>query len=333
MNRLALIMLSCGVSFAACDEGAEGTGNDAIDAEVADTSRPDAPTPWIYPDDEDEVTPSLQPAALQKAVEVAMTAALELKPEVVLQLHQLLYPTPETGSGDPTGCPFFLTYDYDTATGFYWQGECTASDGTMFSGYGSVSIYDKFTNEFGTFDGFDVNLSGRIEAADGTFLEGSGQAGAYLGTAQDLTSVAGVIDGTFLAGGPRAPDSPWLDGSRRPSLSINGWVYTPTGGRNVTVAGGIAGLDFPAGVSAVSLDNLTARQALAGASCERELGGGASVRGEDGNWYDVYFDGPSDEDADTPADLCDGCGVTWFRGAEVGATCVDARPFLKQATP
>jgi len=329
MSRLPIAFIILGQ--VACGDNPEQASTPDVDAEVADSSRPDAPTPWIYPDDEEEVTPSLQAAALQEAVEVAMAAALELKPEVVLELHELLYPTPVSGSGDATGCPFFLTYDYGTATAFYWQGECTAGDGTMFSGYGSVSIYNGFVNEYGTFDGFDVTLSGRIEAADGTFLEGSGQAGAYLGAAEDLTSVSAVLDGTFLAGGPRAPVSPWLDGTRRPSLSINGWVYVPTGGRNVTVAGGIAGLDFPDGVSAVSLDNLTARQALAGASCEREFGGGAGVRGDDGNWYDVYFDGPSDEEEETPAELCDGCGTTWFRGSELAQTCVDARPYLKEA--
>ena len=112
-------------------------------------------------------------------------------------------------------------------------------------------------------------------------------------------------------------------------LTVNGWTYVPTGGTNVTVLGGLSGLDFPAGVSAVSLDNLTARQATAGATCERELGGAAGVRGDDGNWYDVIFDGPLGEEAATPPAMCDGCGVTYFRGHEVGSVCVDARDYFE----
>lgn len=333
--RAVVALIGCTVAMApACGDDAErGNADGDVTIDVGDTSdtsaRPDVPTPWIYPEDpDDEVTPALATPTLQSALTTAISAALELDPRVVLDLHEALFPTPEAGSGDPTGCPFYLTYDYGTAKAFYWQGECTASDGTMFSGFGSVATYDDFVNEAGTFDGYDVNMAGRIEAADGTFLEGSGQAGSYAGAAGDLASTAAVIDGTFSAGGPRAPASVWLRGHRRPSLNVTGWTYKPTGGTNVTINGGISGLDFPDGVSAVSLDDVTAREALAGATCERELGGAAGVRGDDGNWYDVLFDGPLGEDAETPGELCDGCGETWFRGHSVDETCVDAKAYF-----
>lgn len=316
---------------AACtdDSGTEGAADTTADtSEAPDTTRPNDPTPWIYPQDEADFTPELSAAEIEGAIEMAMEVALTLDSKVVHDLHELLFPMPEAGSGDPTGCPFYLTYDYGTAKAFYWQGECTASDGTRYSGRGSVAIYTRFQNEFGIFDGYDVNMAGTIEAPDGTFLEGSGQAGGYTGEAQDLTALVAVLNGTFTAGGPRAPDSPWLDGTRRPTLTVNGWTYVPTGGRNVTVVGGISGLDFPAGITAVSLEDLTARQSTAGATCERELGGAAGVRGPDGNWYDVIFDGPVGETPETPPALCDGCGETWFRGQEVGDTCVDARDYF-----
>ncbi len=332
--RLFAVLFAVSPAVAAgCDDAEPATDADAVaDVEVSpETSRPDAPTPWIYPDDDEEITPSLAPADLEGAVEMAMATAMQVAPDVVLQMHQLLFPAPETGSGDPTGCPFFLTQDYGTAKAFYWQGECTAADGTQFSGFGSVAVYDDFVNEAGMFDGFEVQMGGRIEAADGTVLEGSGRAGAYAGAAGDLAVASGVMDGTFIAAGPRKVVSPWLDGTLKPSLTVTAFTYVPTGGKSVAVVGGLSGLDFPDGISAVSLDELTARQALAGATCERELGGGAGVRGDDGNWYDVYFDGAVGDQAQTPSELCDGCGETWFRGAGIGETCVDARDFFRGA--
>ena len=316
-----------------CDDGAAADSDtvaaDTLDA-VDTTARPDAPTPWIYPEDATEVTPSLSKATLAAAIDVAMDAALDVEPQVIATLHAALFPMPEAGTGDPTGCPFYLTYDYGNAKAYYWQGECTAADGTRFSGSGYVSAFQDFADEFGNhFTGFDLSMAGRIEAADGTWLEGSGQAASYRNEVEDAAGLSLVLDGTFGAGGPRAPQSPWLDGSRRPTLHVDGWIYIPTGGTNVTVTGGLSGLDFPDGVSAVSLDGLTAREALAGASCQKELGGGAGVRGDDGNWYDVYFDGPVDDEGETPADLCDGCGETWFRGRTVDATCVPANPYFK----
>lgn len=328
-SGLALVLSA---AFGACGDDAPGTTSDTVQATAdADAgARPDTPTPWIFEDDAAPATPALGPGDLRAAVAGALDAALELEPGGVKDLHDLLYPPPAPGSGDPTGCPFFLTYDYGTAKAFYWQGECTDGDGTQYSGYGYVSWYDDFAVEFGTIDGFELYLAGRIEAADGTWLEGAGSATAYDGGGGDLDGFARGLDGTFTAGGPRAPDSAWLDGSRRPSLNVSGWIYKPTGGKNLVFAGGLGGLaGFPGGVSAVALDDLTVRTKLAGSACEDEPGGSASVRGPDGSWYDIVFDGPTEEEPDTtPAELCDGCGDTFFRGAAVEATCLDVDPLV-----
>ena len=330
MARAPLRVVCAVMAFAACDDAAPATQSDiTADGEVSpDTSRPDAPTPWIYPDDEEEVTPSLEAAAIEDAVAMAMGTAFQIAPEGVLQMHELLFPMPATGE-DNGGCPLVLTYDYGTAKAFFWTGECTAADGTMFSGNATVAVYDDFVNEAGTFDGFEIQMSGRIAASDGTTFEGAGRAGAYAGAAGDLSVASAVIDGTFVATGPRKVTSMWLDGELNASLTVTAFTYVPTGGKSVAVVGGISGLDFPDGISAVSLDELTARQALAGASCERELGGEAGVRGTDGNWYDVFFDGAVGEQAQTPSELCDGCGATWFRGVDIGESCVDARDFFR----
>lgn len=106
-------------------------------------------------------------------------------------------------------------------------------------------------------------------------------------------------------------------------------LYEPTAGKSLTFDGGISGLEgFPADISAVSFDGLTFRSKAAGASCAREPGGAVSVRGPDGSWYDVLFDGPTDDAPETDAATCDGCGATWFRGGEVGGTCLEAAGYL-----
>jgi len=253
----------------------------------------------------------------------------------IIALHELVYPPPTIGEGDLAGCPAFLTYDYGNATAYYWQGECTAANGTSFSGLGYIAIYDDFTNEFGTFSGKTVTMSGRITAPDGTFIEGSGTASTLAGGNAELSVDTRVLDGSWLAGGPRAPtaeDAAWLDGSRRPNLEVLRWTFLATGGKNLTIDGGLSFASdspLPTGVTAVALETFTARAALAGASCEREPGGVASIRDDAGTWYDVLFDGPTDDAPETPADLCDGCGQTWHRALAVDPTCVDAREVLR----
>ncbi|MCC6623615.1 MAG: hypothetical protein IT385_20320 [Deltaproteobacteria bacterium] len=320
---VALAVGACG------DEGGSASADTTAAADTAEP-RPDAPTPWIFEDDAAPVTPTLDAAALTIALEAALEAALELDPAVVKELFDLLRPPPVIGGGDQVGCPFLLTQDYGTAKAFYWQGECTAEDGTAYSGYGYASWYDDFVADGGSVvDGFEYALAGRIEGADGTWLEGAGTVRAYDGGTADVDGFARGIDGTFRAGGPRAPDSPWLDGTRRPSLLVSGWIYRPTGGKSLTFAGGIGGLDFPGGVTAVALDDLLVRTRTAGAACQDEPGGGASVRGPDGSWYDVVFDGPTEEEPGaTPPELCDGCGETWFRGAALAPTCVETAPLV-----
>jgi len=199
----------------------------------------------------------------------------------------------------------------------------------MFSGRGYIADYDGYNADGAVLDGFTFSLAGRIEAADGTWLEATGTGADYTGTAGEADLFAKSLDGTFRAGGPGAPDSPWLSGARRPSASVSGFVYRPTGGTNLTFDGGVSGLDgLPAGVSAVAFDGLTFREVLAGASCEDEPGGTVSVRADDGSWYDVAFDGPTDEAPETEAATCDGCGATWFRGVEVDATCLSPDAYL-----
>ncbi|MBT9558518.1 MAG: hypothetical protein IV100_20955 [Myxococcales bacterium] len=334
------VLIVVGALALGCETGTS-TPSDVVSAEDApdspdvrgDDVGPDAehlePTPWIYPPEDTPIEPSLDAGTRAAALAAALDAVLALSPDAVQGLQDLLYPRPAPGQGDPTGCPFVLTYDYGPTKAYYWQGECTASDGTRFSGQGYSSWTVGLEADGLTSDGFEVNLAGRIEAADGTFLEGAGTVAAYAGRNADARAFGRSMNGTFSAGGPRAPADAWLSGKRRPTLRVDGWVYVPTGGHNLLISGGISGLDgFPGGATAVSFDGLTLRDAFGGATCFSEPGGDASVRGPDGNWFDIAFDGPTDAAPVTDAESCDTCGASWFRGSPVDPTCLDTAPFL-----
>jgi hypothetical protein len=304
------------VSFVTGDDA----GGDTEDVE---------PTPWIYPPEDTPIEPSLDAKARADALQTALSAVLALSPDAVVGLQDLLYPRPSPGQGDPTGCPFVLTYEDGAAKAFFWQGECTASDGTRFSGQGYTTWTEGLEADGLTSDGFEVSLAGRIEAADGTFLEGAGSVAGYEGQNPEIRVFGRSMNGTFSGGGPRAPADAWLTSKRRPSVRVDGWVYVPTGGHNLLVSGGISGLDdFPGGATAVAFDGLTLRDVNGGATCPTEPGGSASVRGPDGNWFDIAFDGPTDAVPSTDAESCDTCGASWFRGSPVDPTCVDTAPFL-----
>ena len=304
---------------------------DALESADAVASSLDVePTPWIYPEEAPDTESTLSAQDRAGAVHAALAAVLALDPDAIRDLHDLIFPPPGAGTGDLTGCPLQLTYDYGTQKAFYWQGECTASDGTMYSGMGYASWFEDADFDGAVVTGYAYNMSGRIEAPDGTWLEGAGDANSLSGQNGEIYLFGRGLNGTFKAGGPRAPSSVWLTGKRRPSVKYDGWVYGPTGGHNLAFTGGISGLeDFPGGVTAVSLEGLTLRDILAGSPCPSEPGGVASVRGPDGAWTDIAFDGITDAVPEPDQAACDGCGSSWFRGADVGETCVSPSTYLQ----
>ena len=66
-----------------------------------------------------------------------------------------------------------------------------------------------------------------------------------------------------------------------------------------------------------------------GSECDLEPYGTISVRDNDGNWVDVVFDGPAYWGAWAFQPHCDGCGMAYFRGEEVGPTCIDFSSWLE----
>jgi hypothetical protein len=329
-------------ALVACDappgDDADGTAGATRPADVVGDGADSAdPTPWIYP--EGDAPPAAAPPAdaLEAAIPTAFEVALALDARPILALHDLVRPAPAQGTGDLAGCPALLTQDYGALKVWFWQGACTSSDGHIYAGQGALLTWTDLVNEVGTFSGRRIQMSGRITAPDGTWIEGAGIAQHFDGGSEQVAAASHAISGSWRSGGPRAPDSAWLDGSRNPSLEVVRWTYLPTGGDNVTVRGGLA---FPAtgvappwddAITAISFEEFTVRAREAGASCPREPGGAVALRGVDGAWVDVIFDGPTDASAETDPTLCDGCGLAWHRATELGAVCVDARPLLDSA--
>lgn len=102
--------------------------------------------------------------------------------------------------------------------------------------------------------------------------------------------------------------------------------YVDEGGRVMELDGDLAG--FEGSVTAVTFDRVYMYSASVGGACELEPSGTLSVRAEDGGWYDVDFQGPSDSDAIAFPPDCDGCGQVFYRGEWLGEVCPDLTPLL-----
>jgi len=320
--------------------GATGCGDSAEPVVTADATvgsdTVKEPTPWIYDAvDTTATTSKWTGETIATATLSAAALAATLDPSALLPLHDLLLPPPAPNSGTQTGCPTILTYEQPGATGFFWQGECVRDDGTILSGRGTAVRYEDLQQDGATLSGFEISMAGTMTAPDGTTLEGTGNASVLSVTAQDFVGFAVTLDGTFEASGPRAnlgTLAPWVDGTRQPSVTVSGWTYGPTGGRNLLIdgsVGGLGGLDgIPADMSAIAFEDFTVRELTAGNSCEREPGGLVALRDTDGVWTEVLFDGLVEDAPEPEVALCEGCGAQWLRGTGGEDVCLDPRPLL-----
>ncbi len=163
--------------------------------------------------------------------------------------------------------------------------------------------------------------------SDDAVISGAGAIADIRFDAPGYTGWQLIVEGSFSSD-DEALEETWLEpGSTvRPTLVRISVLVPPNpdglpeGGRIATIDGGITGL--AGDLDTVSVSGLFMYSPEL-SECD-EPGGSVSVRDADGNWYDVLFDGPEgweDEDVDLMA--CDGCGTTWFRGQQIGNTCVD----------
>jgi hypothetical protein len=285
------------------------------DSEVQDTE----PLPGAYVNDADEPEPVLSLQEIGTGIENALREMLELDPVVFHDVYR------ELRSWEDENCPVYL--DYDTSD--YWYDTCVTDEGASFVGSASTYRYDPYVDENGyTWEqhGY-ISADFSIETPDGEVLEGTGYSHFYEGIYPDSNYHFHYTRawGRFRWNGPGSSDT-WLSSGRSFDFYLHATSYPTYPGIYLSHYGGVAGMDGP--VNAYVAESFILYSEGLGSACEVEPSGTISVRDEDGNWYDVDFDGPAYWGGWAFAPECDGCGSVWFRGQYIGETCVDFSPML-----
>ena len=107
-----------------------------------------------------------------------------------------------------------------------------------------------------------------------------------------------------------------------PDLSVGAYVNPEYDGRYIYLNGGVSG--FVGDTTAILFDQVVLIEGTLGGPCPQEPYGTISVRGEEGEWYDVLFDGPDpNNEWQLDPTECDGIGHAFFRGESIGEVTVD----------
>ena len=311
----------------------------AVACESEDGTLVDEPTPWIYEDDGDDAAPALTEGEIADAIEAGLQTIFQVNPVPVYDVF-----VDALADRDEAGCPFV----YETVDGYaevtFWQDSCGAMSGAQYEGYGYLYVYTDFEAGDGVLlNGWALLLSGEVMGADGYSLEGSGVVSDITGGNDYYDYNQRQLGGTFVVDGRalEAGGTDWLNGSLQPNFDVTGLYVAeinpdaPTGldARQVGINGAFSGLE--GAVETVAFEDVVITEETIGSACDLEPAGSISVRGADGNWYDVVFDAPAEvgEPMDDPS-LCDGCGTTWFRGDQLDDVCVDfTSVFAWEGTP
>lgn len=304
----------CSVLMIACETGTEDGTNPGTD-EIAD------PSPYVV-----EGAESMDPTETTASVQAAMQSALDLTMTVNAAPVRDAYDEVMAYQGG--GCPYY----YATQDGNYWLDGCSAPSGARYDGYVfGLDSGDVVNPE----NGFITNTwyaSGGATVVDpsGNLLEVGGiaavqQISGRVGQGKGVPYFAytSLLQGSFQWDGPSAAGTFLADGLD-PDLQIN-LQEIPDFGRTNTLTGGFSGFD---GGWAVAFANNLIFSATLGSSCESEIAGTVAVRSPAGEWFDVRFDGPPDDQTTVATADCDGCGTAYFQGQEFGEICVDFADLL-----
>ena len=281
-----------------------------IDQEPEET---DLPSEYIL-EEEEPPTPNYSVAELAAAAQEALDAILTLNAYPVMDSYSAAM------VGQDDSCPNY----YATEGGVYWYDQCTASTGTQFYGYGFEIIYDDETLEGYTYNGHGVFGAATVKESDGDLFQAAGTA-YWIEYDSDETQETehtifqSIVQGTFSWTGEEANETWMLDGLS-PDLYLYAYIIPESDSHYMYVDGGVSGLGQS--VDAVVFDEMQIYDETLGSNCSIEPSGSISIRGDDGHWYDVLFDGPSSEQPITSPEDCDGCGAAYFRGEPMGEACL-----------
>ena len=305
----------------ACAESASDEGTNAPNASEDPA---DPPSEYIF---EEEAPPSAEDSLA--TVEEKLQAAVELSMQMNATPIYVAYTDVMADSGG--GCPYY----YATEQGAYWLDSCTAASGASYDGY---------VFSFEEVDVVDPNsgLSTDLWYAFGgaTVVDGDGNQFELGGTAA-LQTIQGNIGEFFyrqftsqLVGGFQwdgaSAAGTFLTDDIDPDFTIQVQEIDLLG-TSATLSGGFGGFEDG---WAIAYDNNVIFTAGLGSDCPEEPSGTIAVRSPAGAWYDVRFDGPANDEESVPSDACDGCGVAFYQGAELGTVCADFSSLLEwEGTP
>lgn len=284
--------------------------------EAVEVPEKEQPLPYIYEEEELPV-PSVDASSVEAAALQGLQRALQLRAQPVFSAYSAAM------SAADAGCPDY--YDYEG--NMYWYDNCSSSGGGYWSGYSFYVLYQDMDDGAGNlYNGESLSGVSRIETPDGHVFEAGGAAYYYDMThsAQDESDIdytyfVSIVQGSFAYDGPEASGS-WVEEGVSPDLVYYGAYVPSLEGHLASLDGSVGGLSGE--ISYLVFDSLTLYDAAL-TSCPQEPGGGFSVRGSDGYWYDVTFDGAVEWGEQVQPAVCDGCGKLWFEGEEMGEVCVD----------
>ncbi|MEQ1565504.1 MAG: hypothetical protein ABMA64_07700 [Myxococcota bacterium] len=270
---------------------------------------PPSDAPWVLPA---TTSTGADLAAVAASAQDAIARVVEIDPDPVLDAYRALY------AGADAGCPA-LYRDDDVE---YWLDTCTSGAGTVFDGFGldeTLTIDDGA----GVYDVTATGGAGRIEAADGTFVEVDGYVQRIDQSDGTVVVSSLVLSGDFSTNVP-GTDGTWLGEGIRPNLAVTRYSI----GGQLILFGVEGALDqLPGENPAVAFhDAVILDPDLGYGGCGDEPSGTMSVRLPSGEWVDIDFDPVVNDDGlveiDDPA-ACDGCGAGWHRAESLGPICLD----------
>ena len=297
--------------LAAALTACQSESNEPTTAE-GDTTPPFEASPYVAPET-DPIEPGMTLADVEVALVDAIDAALGLSVAPVVDSYRAAM------SYADESCPVW--YD-DGYGGYYWYSYCTTGQGASYSGYAFETSYDGQTDKYGNVSsGASISAAATVVSPGGT-LDASGAVGGYeMDTYYGSHARSLYVSGNFSWTGTEASDT-WMTDGVRPEVGV--YSDTMHGAGYFSIYGSIAGLG--ASIDVVAFDSVVLYTQSYGALCGQEPIGMISIRGADGNWYDVMFD--NDYHKVDPAD-CDGCGAVWFRGEYLGEACADFGPWVE----
>ena len=271
------------------------------------------PSPYL-PDEQEAPQPQYLGAEIGDAIQLALQSIYALNSDPLLTAYD------EAIAEQDDGCPRY----YAGETGYYWFDQCTSETGAMFSGYGFFVQYDEVylpEDDF-FYNGQVISGAGTIVTAAGHTLNMAGYAASYdmWHASNPVTIQRSNVHGTFDWSGSSS-EGTWLSTNIELDLGIQTYLNAEVDGRYIVVQGGIAGLQGEA--TALLFDQFALIESTLGGPCEQEPYGTVSIRGSDGEWYDVIFEGPDPNTFESDASECDGVGHAYFRGELVGDVPVD----------